>query len=350
MNKMEFIAALAASVSSLPKEDIARSLEYYGEMIDERVEDGMSVDEAVDALGGVDEIAGQLLRDEADRGAAFSRAESEKNGARAGESTGVYSLEEPFDSIRIRVAEANVTLTRSGGSETLVNTSCDEHIQEIVEVRNGVLVIEQKGASQRLGVGPIFGLLRSLSGGGNVTVRLAEKNWKFITVETLSGDVEAEEFSAGRVELSTKNGDVRLERAKASAVELSVATGDIGLEDVSAESLSARTYSGDVSLTAVDAGKASLQSTSGDLELSDVRVGEKLAIKATSGDVELEGVDAGELEIETVSGDVSGTLLSAKRVEPHSFSGTIRVPPADLSETEGLCVIRSVSGDIEIDW
>lgn len=63
MNKQEFLSELRSSLNVLPEEDINKSIEYYGEMIDDRTEDGLSEDEAVAALGSVDEIASQILMD-----------------------------------------------------------------------------------------------------------------------------------------------------------------------------------------------------------------------------------------------------------------------------------------------
>lgn len=63
MNKQEFLAALGERLSGLSAEDMERSVEYYSEMIDDRVEDGLSEEEAVAALGSVDEIASRILLD-----------------------------------------------------------------------------------------------------------------------------------------------------------------------------------------------------------------------------------------------------------------------------------------------
>lgn len=63
MNKPEFLAALGAGLSGLPGEDIKRSLDYYSEMIDDRIEEGLSEEEAVAAVGTVGEIITQILTD-----------------------------------------------------------------------------------------------------------------------------------------------------------------------------------------------------------------------------------------------------------------------------------------------
>ena len=61
MSKAEFLAALREALAGLPQEDIEKSLDFYGEMIDDRVEDGFSEQDAVAAVGSVDEIARQVL-------------------------------------------------------------------------------------------------------------------------------------------------------------------------------------------------------------------------------------------------------------------------------------------------
>ena len=50
MNKQQFLAALRARITGLPKADLERTLQYYREMIDDRVEEGVPEEEAVDYL------------------------------------------------------------------------------------------------------------------------------------------------------------------------------------------------------------------------------------------------------------------------------------------------------------
>ena len=63
MTKTDFQKALQAALSGLPEEDIARAVDYYCEMIDDRMEDGVPEEEAVAAVGTVQEIAAQVLGD-----------------------------------------------------------------------------------------------------------------------------------------------------------------------------------------------------------------------------------------------------------------------------------------------
>lgn len=61
MNKEAFSRALQTKLSGLPQEDLERSLEFYDEAIDDRLESGLTEEEAVGDLGPVDEIVEQIL-------------------------------------------------------------------------------------------------------------------------------------------------------------------------------------------------------------------------------------------------------------------------------------------------
>ncbi len=63
MTKTEFLSKLREKLSGLPENDINRSLDYYGEMIDDFIEDGLEESAAVESLGSIDDIADQILKD-----------------------------------------------------------------------------------------------------------------------------------------------------------------------------------------------------------------------------------------------------------------------------------------------
>lgn len=63
MNKREFLAELQKGLLGLPQGDIEERLSFYSEMIDDRVEEGLSEDEAVSAIGSVNDVVTQILAD-----------------------------------------------------------------------------------------------------------------------------------------------------------------------------------------------------------------------------------------------------------------------------------------------
>ncbi len=61
MNKAQFLDELRRRLSGLPQNDLDERMLFYSEMIDDRVEDGLTEEEAVAGIGSVDEIVEQIM-------------------------------------------------------------------------------------------------------------------------------------------------------------------------------------------------------------------------------------------------------------------------------------------------
>ena len=60
MNKEEFLGALRRALGKLPSYEVEQTITFYAEMIDDRIEDGMSEQDAIRELGPIDAIAAQI--------------------------------------------------------------------------------------------------------------------------------------------------------------------------------------------------------------------------------------------------------------------------------------------------
>ena len=63
MNKQEFLVQLRKGLSGLPQEDIEERLLFYSEMIDDRMEEGGTEEDAVSGIGSVEAIIAQIKAD-----------------------------------------------------------------------------------------------------------------------------------------------------------------------------------------------------------------------------------------------------------------------------------------------
>ena len=61
MKKEEFLKELRKKLNGLPKADIEDHVSFYKEMIDDRVDDGKTEDEAIREIGDVDDVVKQIL-------------------------------------------------------------------------------------------------------------------------------------------------------------------------------------------------------------------------------------------------------------------------------------------------
>ena len=63
MNKQEFLAELQNALCGLPQKDMEERLSFYGEMIDDRMEEGLTEEAAVAGVGSIEEIVSQTVAD-----------------------------------------------------------------------------------------------------------------------------------------------------------------------------------------------------------------------------------------------------------------------------------------------
>ena len=63
MKKEEFLSELRARLSGLSKEELDERINFYREMIDDRIDEGKSEEEAVADLGGVDKVVDDILEE-----------------------------------------------------------------------------------------------------------------------------------------------------------------------------------------------------------------------------------------------------------------------------------------------
>ena len=63
MGKQAFLAQLRKGLTGLPQGDIEERVSFYNEMIDDRMEEGLSEEDAVGEIGSVDTIVSQIMAD-----------------------------------------------------------------------------------------------------------------------------------------------------------------------------------------------------------------------------------------------------------------------------------------------
>jgi len=61
MNKKEFLDKLSHRLNGLPKDDIDDRVSFYEEMINDRIDEGKTEDEAINEIGNIDDIVNQIV-------------------------------------------------------------------------------------------------------------------------------------------------------------------------------------------------------------------------------------------------------------------------------------------------
>ncbi|MBQ6348735.1 MAG: DUF4097 family beta strand repeat protein [Clostridia bacterium] len=385
MTKREFLEMLNERTSCLSEAERDRLLEYYGEIIDDHMEEGLTEAEAVAALG--DPAA--LTRDYADPAAEGATPNPEIRPA--GESVAA------LNGLRIRVDSADVTIARGAldnGAAAQLRFSdparfewrMDGDVMEIVEkspegprfsLQRVLHLLSSPAQHVKVTLAaPLDGAFSYAAGGGDLTLEGAAFGGG-AGIDSASGDVTLRTFDCGGdLKLSTRSGDVRLEGVRVAgslrvhlasgdlaSTHLSVAgesridaaSGDIDLRKPDLEALAISTASGDIELFQGSAAATEIHAASGDVDLKAMECNPTLAIETATGDVSLGRCIALETRVKTASGDVDVRLARLEcgyDIVANSASGDVRLPDDNPPAREGLrqprLAIRTASGDIDV--
>jgi DUF4097 and DUF4098 domain-containing protein YvlB len=383
MTKREFLDMLNRQTSLLPEAERDRLLEYYGEIIDDRMEEGLSEADAVAALGDPAELTGDYAAPVAEGIALEERPSDESVSA--------------LNGLRVRVDSADVTVERgaldSGAAAQLrfsdptrFEWRMDGDVMEVVEkapegprfsLQRVLHVLSSPAQSVKIILAiPLDGAFSYSAGGGD----LALEGVAFgggANINTASGDVTLRTFDCGGdLKLATRSGDVRLEGVRvagalqvrlasgdlasthlavAGDARIEAASGDISLRKPDLEALSVATASGDIELFQGTAAATGIHSASGDVELEAVECNPVLAIETANGDVSLRRCIALETRVKTASGDVDLRLARLEcgyNIAASTASGEVHLPDNNPPAREGLrqprLAIRTASGDIDV--
>ncbi|HLJ54965.1 MAG TPA: DUF4097 family beta strand repeat-containing protein [Chthonomonadaceae bacterium] len=220
--------------------------------------------------------------------------------AEAVSTAGEVILQELGADARCESASGKISVSTVAGAATIASQSGD------IEVRGVLRGLSANSASGDVTAEDIEGgrvECKSVSGDVRAS-RLGLENPLDITVESISGAVNVTEAS-GNIGLKAVSGDVEAEQLVATRLQAQTVSGDVkvGMKEAFHGAMQLNTVSGDVTLKLPEGTNArvSLASTSGELhcehEASDVTSCETL----WTGQI---GTGAGTINVQTISGDV----------------------------------------------
>lgn len=354
MTREAFLEALENALISMQEEERAGVLSYYDEILQDRMEAGMSEEEAVRSMEPIEVIAARVL-DEAEP----VPQEEEKSG----NGTEVCRP----------AADYNHVVIRAQNREVRIESAMDENIKiryqiggnDVFELHdeNGTLTLEHQNrpiASFVHEAAPQNITLDSLLKGiGSVLNSIGEFGRNVLT----SAGILSDESSAivltlprafcGAVTVENRNARVVAENINCSGdVRVATSNGRITLTDVGAGSISAVTANARVEMSNVYA-RSSLEAMTCNGRISAVNVLSDvlLRLETSNGQVETSLIDAPEIRIATSNAGVNGTVKgpqSLYKVHTRVSNGTSSL--ADTFAGERSLDILTSNGSINVSF
>ncbi len=349
MIREEFLNELKNALSGMDEDEISSVLAYYSEMIDDRVEAGMSEEDAVNAMEPVETIAARVL---SEAGIAEEKTEEKDSPDKE-----IRKNAECVKELHVLADNQRVHLMTGDTDEIVLRYRIEEGDIYQLHEENGVLTLEHthrpvssyKFDPGKLTVDNFFDEVGKFLGGINlgnifqinvngkprcIEVILPRVYKGKINVRTSDARIEANDITClEEVKLATGNARVIANHIVAHALKVGTTNGRVILEDAYVrEELSAVTSNGRIYAQKVTSDHA-------------------LCLKTSNGSVKTEDVDAKKIVIRTSNGSVSGVLKG--KMEDYAITASTSNGKNNLTDSETgerQLIIETSNGNINMEF
>ena len=334
MTKERFLGQLEYALGFLKDEEREATLTFYAEMIEDRVEEGMSEDEAVEQMEKADVIAQRLkkLQDGVSAPEQATQSEQAQPAPEQPEKKGqTDETRRSFDdgweqkqytapasslnSIALFTDNLPLKLSKASGEDVVLTYFTSAYDPYTVEVKEGALRLTHPGFSFQKdiigGISDLFNNLAQLFSGD----KGAFHNGAFI-------DLAVPNSFAGKIELNGSNGRVRVEGVALHAgLTVRTTNGRIIVSDVACDFADLQTSNACVSVDALKTrADIRLTSTNGRLEARSAVAFGRVELQTSNGAINVEDISTDHMRLKTSNGSVSGTIKG--RIEDYAITSS----------------------------
>lgn len=346
MTRAQFLNDLYHRLEGLTQEQAEQHLTYYAEMLADRMEEGMSEEQAVESMEDVETIARRILEEEG-RSAVSSRppeppAYPDASRIPGGGGARAYQGKEQRDWRRpasILLWALAILCALGALGRWIARDRWGSRAADTTDV-----VLEDTAQNQAYDYG---------YEGDGFWVPL--EGISAVNVQMVTGAVWVSAGDGGGIFLRT-DGDERQLHWEQDGSTLNISSrggGDtlyMAVPDDVLDSLTINASPADVMIDTVNINTLDITTVTGDVRAGWVNAAE-ITVKTTSGDVYLDGLTTDSLNVSTASGDVEGLSSSARVLEAKSISGELEM---DLLGAERIA-LETTSGSIDLsleagDW
>ena len=311
--------ALAAALASFRQESREAALNFYGEMLDDRMEDGVDEETAVAAMEAPEKIAERLAEEE--KG---NEAEPEKADGSAYAEKRFSCASKDISLLRIRAYECQVHIAPASDDRiTLIYYSCPDDPYH-VSCENGVLALEGSRKEKKRLFSISLRMLWDKPHSPGVTALIPAGTLLELDIFSRNASILCEKVSdLAEVALSTQNASVAVQDLRCKTLQAETVNASVRFSRLSvARGIAAETTNAKIEAENVAAGTdVSMTTTNGKINLACVSAGGKMILSTSNGNIVLDRPSAAALEAHTSNGSVKGTL-PGKQQDWQIHSGT----------------------------
>ena len=297
----EYLERLKKSLNKKNIPETEDVLQYFEEIIEDRVEQGEDLEDVLRDLGEPEQIVKSF----------DGKEESPRKEKNANDEDLCRSVYYGIRTINITAQFYDFRFLRSSSEETILE--CDSDDDTLMFEQNGdTLNIEQDFPYYGQGAGILKKMFHGTFSGGDAILYVPDGC--SIILNNVSGDIEIEGLRLEQLNLDSVSGDIEMEDTTAQRMKLNTVSGDIEMNDVLIEeTLKIDAVNGDYDGDRIDCRDIVINSVNGDIDIGlnarrdqvDFKV-TSLFHEKTSGSGQFDH----KLRIDTVNGDISYRFLA----------------------------------------
>ncbi len=356
MEKQQFLAKLEALLSGIPASDREQILDFYREIIEDRIENGASEAAAVADFGNVEHLAQEILQENA-----YSQKEqqpdqpqpAQQQEERQGNKC-VYreyrAMAGAFDKIVINARNTKFFIRPSQDGAIRFCYYEDQDVRYNLNKEGNTLHIEQTIEKKwhwyfLLGVGYHSALTKG------VVLELPTPYEGWLEAATTNARIVLENLHLNRLEAVTTNAAIEVKGVQAQELVTNTTNGSITIENTQAQRLNAHTHNGRMTLWDVMSKNCEAATSNGKLELGNVQAEDWLHGQTSNGGIELWGVSGFVMDFHTSNASVSGTVKGDENlynIMSTTSNGSNELGRRVVAQSRRSLSVKTTNGNIRV--
>lgn len=348
MDKKTFLNELSRGLSRLPNKEKKVLIDFYSELIDDKIEGGQSEEQVIDSFGSINVLVERLLIENPNR---------KKSGCLYGAIViilaGIIVFMGLFMVVEVVDDEIDDDRVTSFFGKAISNSKSAEltadkkgEYQIVSYNHNDVDVISLSSDTSAIIV--------SKSSDDKINIKFKEydneTNKYNLKGNVLEFDNESKKYNKNK---SSENRKIYLEVPDEyiGDLDLSADIGAVEMSEFNLNKLKVSTDIGSINIDDTTAKSIVLETDIGEIKISDIRATQKIELSSDIGNINFKNIDAPALEMSCDMGSITGNLLGKK--EDYSIKCEVNMGKSNVSNQRGgsrSLEIETSMGSIDIEF
>lgn len=357
MTCKEYLDKLSQALYFLDEDARQSAISFHSEMLDDRMEEGMTEEEAVAAMDDP-EVTAARLKEEMQHHAPENNQPAQHSDDYV-PCKFVYKAEE-LKSLSTHLFDRAVQILPSRG-DLVIEYQNDTKNPIEINFENGHLSLVQKhrNTSWKTTVFSLSSLLNQLFSQDTlpdlcIYIHAPVNILLDMQIQTTNGKITSDGLDGfGAMQFNTTNGKIHLSNIRAQALKCVTTNGPISLDHVYAPgAITARSTNGKIVYQHIECqNDVTLATTNSKLDLTSIVCAGKLDARTTNGSIHVASPQANHISLTTSNGGIHGTLPGPQsdwQISSRTSNGSSNLPTQQNGSKE--LTVRTSNGSIRIEF